>query len=87
MTLPPNEGLPHRVRAPALISILATVSVATLDISITSTALPTIAQNIGTSGASSIWAVNAYHLVVVAAPCRSRRWAGLLGTGAFSSLD
>ncbi len=67
MTLPPNEGLPHRARAPALISILAAVSVATLDISITGTALPTIAQNIGTSGASSIWAVNAYYLVVVAA--------------------
>ena len=39
----------------------------TLDTAITNTALPTIAASIGTDSGSSIWVVNAYQLVVVAA--------------------
>lgn len=52
---------------PALMAILVPVSVSTLDISVTNTALPAIARDIGAGGAASIWVVNAYYLVVVAA--------------------
>lgn len=60
-------GVPRRASLPALLAVLAPVSIATLDISLTNTALPGIAQDIGASSATSIWVVNAYYLVVVAA--------------------
>ncbi|WP_424814856.1 MFS transporter [Roseococcus sp. YIM B11640] len=47
-------------------AVLVPVIISTIDISLTSTALPTIARDIGTSSATSIWVVNAYYLVVVA---------------------
>jgi DHA2 family multidrug resistance protein-like MFS transporter len=42
------------------------VIVVTIDISLTSTAIPAIAQGLGQSPASTIWIINAYYLVVVA---------------------
>jgi DHA2 family multidrug resistance protein-like MFS transporter len=56
-----------RVSLPAVLAVLVPVSLSTLDISLTNTALPAIAQDIGATSASSIWVVNAYYLVVVAA--------------------
>lgn len=58
---------PRRVSIPALLAVLVPVSISTLDISLTNTALPTIARDIGAASATSIWVVNAYYLVVVAA--------------------
>lgn len=60
---PERAGVP----IPALLAVLLGVSLVTLDISLTSTALPTIATGIGADAASTIWLVNAYYLAVVAA--------------------
>ena len=62
----PN-GSPNRKRLQALIAISAAVAMATIDTAITNTALPTIAGDIGSDGASAIWIINAYQLVMVAA--------------------
>ena len=56
-----------RVPLPALLAVQIGVAVVTLDISMTSTALPTIAPGIGTSAAATIWIVNVYYLAVIAA--------------------
>ncbi|RVT96951.1 MFS transporter [Rhodovarius crocodyli] len=56
-----------RVSLSALLAVLVPVCFATLDISLTNTALPSIARAIGAADATSIWVVNAYYLVVVAA--------------------
>jgi DHA2 family multidrug resistance protein-like MFS transporter len=63
MTSPAPPAIP----LPALIAVLLGVSLVTLDISLTSTALPTIARGIGADAATTIWVVNAYYLAVVAA--------------------
>jgi DHA2 family multidrug resistance protein-like MFS transporter len=57
----------RRVSLPALLAVLVPVSISTIDISLTNTALPTIARDIGAASATSIWVVNVYYLVVVAA--------------------
>jgi len=59
----------HRstISVPAVIAILAGVSMVTLDISVANTALPTIAKDLGASDASVVWIVNAYHLAMTAA--------------------
>ncbi len=64
---PPIDGLPSNERLQALVAISVAVAMATLDTAITNTALPTIARDIGTDGASAVWVVNAYQLVMVAA--------------------
>jgi DHA2 family multidrug resistance protein-like MFS transporter len=61
------DGLPPRERAWAMVAVCAAIAMATLDTAITNTALPTIAADIGTDGASAVWVVNAYQIVVVAA--------------------
>jgi len=60
---------PHssELNLPALFAVLAGVVVVTLDISLTSTAVPAIAQGIGVDPARTIWIVNLYYLAVVAA--------------------
>jgi len=58
---------PHRMNVPALIAVLLGVVIITLDISLTSTAIPAIAEGIGVSAASTIWIINVYYLAVVAA--------------------
>ena len=61
----PN-GLPKRERLQSLVAISVALAMATLDTAITNTALPTIAGDIGSDGASAIWIINAYQLVMVA---------------------
>ena len=51
----------------ALVAVLMAVSLATLDSSITNTALPNIAASLQARPAASIWVVIAYQLAVVAA--------------------
>lgn len=71
ITVTVPEATPAIARAgvslPALLAVLVPVSISTIDISLTNTALPTIAREIGAASATSIWVVNAYYLVVVAA--------------------
>src|SRR5271155_2461133 len=62
----PN-GSANRERLRALVAISVAVAMATLDTAITNTALPTIAGDIGSDGASAIWIIKAYQLVMVAA--------------------
>jgi DHA2 family multidrug resistance protein-like MFS transporter len=62
----PPDGLPQRERLPALLAILISVGMATLDTAITNTALPTIAADTHSDGAATIWVVNAYQLAMVA---------------------
>ena len=62
----PTTG-PGGARRLALLAVHAGVAVVTLDISLTSTALPAIAAGLGTSPAAAIWIVNAYYVAVVAA--------------------
>ena len=51
----------------ALAAVLMAVSLATIDSSITNTALPNIAASLQAQPAVSIWVINAYQLAVVAA--------------------
>lgn len=54
------------MNVPALLAALLGVVVVTLDISLTSTAVPAIAEGIGVSPAHTIWIINIYYLTVVA---------------------
>jgi DHA2 family multidrug resistance protein-like MFS transporter len=54
-------------RLRAILAVQLGVAIVTLDISLTSTALPAIARGIGAEPASTIWIVNAYYLAVIAA--------------------
>ena len=61
------DGLPSNKRLPAVIAISLGIGMATLDTAIINTALPTLAEGIGTDSASVIWVVNAYQLATIAA--------------------
>ena len=58
------DGLPMPQRLGAIIAIALGVTMAVLDGMIANVALPTIADDLGTSAANSIWIVNAYKLVI-----------------------
>jgi len=51
----------------ALVALMLCVSIVTLDISLTSTAIPAIAAGLGVNAANAIWVINIYYLTVVAA--------------------
>ena len=63
----PETPAAHRLNLPALLAVLLGVVVVTLDISLTSTAVPAIAKSLGVPAASTIWIINIYYLAVVAA--------------------
>ena len=58
-----NNGL----NVKALMALMLGVVIVTLDISLTSTAVPSIATSLGISAAKVIWIINAYYLAVIAA--------------------
>ncbi|MEH6566461.1 MAG: MFS transporter [Halopseudomonas sp.] len=58
------DGLPMPQRLGAIFAIALGVTMAVLDGMIANVALPTIADDLGTSAANSIWIVNAYQLVI-----------------------
>ncbi|XVO85352.1 MFS transporter [Pseudomonas palleroniana] len=60
------DGLPSHKRWPAVIALSLGIGMATLDTAIVNTALPTLAEGIGTDSASVIWVVNAYQLAIIA---------------------
>jgi MFS transporter, DHA2 family, multidrug resistance protein len=60
----PADGLPPERRLLAMVSLGVAVAMAVLDGSIANIALPTIAHQMHTSPAASIWVVNAYQLAV-----------------------
>ncbi len=64
--VPAADGLTGRQHVLALVAILLSVAMATLDTAIANTALPTIATSLQVSEAQVIWVVNAYQLAMVA---------------------
>jgi len=64
---PVGQGVPHAERWRAVLAIMLGVSMASLDTAIANTALPTMAQDLGTTKALSVWIVSAYQLAMVAA--------------------
>ena len=60
------DGLPPVQRRAAVFTIVLAVGMAALDTSIANTALPSIAADLRTGPAASIWVVNAYQVAVVA---------------------
>ncbi|WP_338463655.1 MFS transporter [Franconibacter daqui] len=62
---PVAEGLPLPQRYGAILTIAIGIMMAVLDGAIANVALPTIAQDLHASAASSIWIVNAYQIAIV----------------------
>ena len=59
-----GEGLPPGARARALAAVAIAIAMSVLDSSIANIALPTIARDMATTPAASIWVVNAYQFAV-----------------------
>lgn len=67
MIIAPDESGRDRADMLAMTAVMLGVTIVTLDISLTSTAVPTIAAAIGADPARAIWLVNTYFIAVVAA--------------------
>ncbi len=61
---PATDGVPMPQRMWAILTIALGLTLAVLDGGIANVALPTIAREVNTSAANSIWVVNAYQLAV-----------------------
>jgi DHA2 family multidrug resistance protein-like MFS transporter len=59
-----GDGLPPSARRRAMATIAIAVSMAVLDSAIANIALPTIARDMATTPAATIWVVNAYQFAV-----------------------
>lgn len=64
---PAGQGVPEGERWGAVLALQLGVAVASLDTAIANTALPTMAQDLNTTEALSVWIVSAYQLAVAAA--------------------
>jgi DHA2 family multidrug resistance protein-like MFS transporter len=62
----PSDGLPTPQRYWAVLVVSIGIGMSVLDGAIANIALPTIASDLRTSAATSIWVVNAYQLAVIA---------------------
>src|ERR1700757_1930056 len=67
MTQDYPDGLPRPARYWAMAAIWLALLLAVIDSSIANVALPTIAHDLHTAAAASIWVVNAYQLTIVVA--------------------
>lgn len=56
----------HRLNPWTLFALMLGVIIVTLDISLTSTAVPAISQGLGADPADTIWIINIYYLAVIA---------------------
>ena len=63
-TLPPSDGVPLPQRYWAILTIALGLILAVLNGAIANVALPTIARDVHTTAAGSIWVVNAFQLAV-----------------------
>ncbi|WP_459615985.1 MFS transporter [Bordetella sp. 2513F-2] len=63
---PIGEGLPRSERWGAVLAVLLAVGMSSLDTAIANTALPTMARDLGTTEALSVWIVSSYQLAMVA---------------------
>jgi DHA2 family multidrug resistance protein-like MFS transporter len=60
-----EDGLPWPRRLWAIVTVIIAVSMSVLDSSIANVALPTIAQSLHASPASSVWVINAFQLAMM----------------------
>jgi len=60
-----EDGLPWPRRLWAVLTVVIAVSMSVLDSSIANVALPTIAESLKASPASSVWVINAYQLALM----------------------
>ena len=67
MSKPSDDGLPSGPRRWAIVTLCLSILLAVMDASIANVALPTIATDLHTQPAASIWVVNAYQLATVIA--------------------
>ncbi|MFJ3463598.1 MFS transporter [Achromobacter spanius] len=67
MTTQDKFSVDRELDIQAVAAVLLGVVVVTLDVSLTSTAVPAIAKGLGVAAASTIWIINGYYLAVVAA--------------------
>lgn len=63
---PEAQGVPPDMRWKAMLSLMLGVAISSLDTAIANTALPTMAVDLHTSEAQSVWIVSAYQLAVAA---------------------
>src|SRR5947209_20621621 len=64
---PAEDGLPKPQRYWAILTLMVGLAMSCLDTAIVNVALPSIAKDLHTSAADSIWVVNAYQLAVMIA--------------------
>ena len=64
LAVEPSDGLPIPQRYFGILTIALGLTMAVLDGAIANVALPTIASDLNTSAANSIWVVNAYQLAI-----------------------
>jgi len=64
---PAEDGLPKPQRYWAILTLMVGLAMSCLDTDIVNVALPSIAKDLRTSAADSIWVVNAYQLAVMIA--------------------
>src|SRR5438445_402899 len=62
---PAEDGLPKPQRYWAILTLMVGLAMSCLDTAIVNVALPTIARDLHTNAADSIWVVNAYQLAVM----------------------
>lgn len=62
-----TDGLPDKQRFQAMVAIMVSICLASLDTAIANTALPTIAADLKASAATSVWIINGYQLAMIAA--------------------
>jgi MFS transporter, DHA2 family, multidrug resistance protein len=60
-----EDGLPWPRRLWAIVTVVIAVSMSVLDSSIANVALPTIAESLNASPASSVWVINAFQLAMM----------------------
>ncbi|HTH94835.1 MAG TPA: MFS transporter [Rhodocyclaceae bacterium] len=63
---PAGQGIPKTELLSAMLSLMLGVSMSSLDTAIANTALPTIAHDLGTTEAMSVWVVSSYQLAMAA---------------------
>src|SRR5438067_201863 len=78
---PAEDGLPKPQRYWAILTLMVGLAMSCLDTAIVNIALPSIAKDLHTSAADSIWVVNAYQLAVMIALLPFASFGDIFGYG------
>jgi DHA2 family multidrug resistance protein-like MFS transporter len=74
-----GEGVPPAERWKAMLAVMLGVCMSSLDTAIANTALPTMALDLHTTEARSVWIVSAYQLAMAASLLPMARWGEVVG--------